>query len=211
MAINNPQRKRLVLWEQQNGLCAICREPVDLEIDTAGKDPLRGSLDHITTRASGGKDGLHNLQLTHYKCNEARGHLTALATAAEGDDGDPYTVTEEAFSKIIELINNPEGPSPKLLEVLELTKDDVIAHGPGSCAFSPKGVDHHGELEVEIEIDSHVGHVFLSREFMREVMLDWDIELTQREYKKARDGGNFSRMATTAEKLMLLREEKHGT
>lgn len=51
-------RKRL--HEKQNGLCAICKEPVD---------PNDGNLDHRIPISKGGSTGSDNLQLTHTQCN----------------------------------------------------------------------------------------------------------------------------------------------
>jgi hypothetical protein len=48
-----------------NGICALCGEYVQLE---------DASRDHIVPRASGGGNERTNIQLTHKKCNNLKGH-----------------------------------------------------------------------------------------------------------------------------------------
>jgi HNH endonuclease len=48
-----------------NGICALCGGYVPLE---------EASRDHIVPRASGGGNEKQNIQLTHKKCNNLKGH-----------------------------------------------------------------------------------------------------------------------------------------
>jgi 5-methylcytosine-specific restriction endonuclease McrA len=70
--VNKPQawkrRARLVLSEQQGGLCWICRQP--LTDDDSG--PMQTTFDHYVPKAHRGGDGLSNLRLAHQRCNNKR-------------------------------------------------------------------------------------------------------------------------------------------
>lgn len=65
------------LWDKQDGLCALCGQPMprqrfDVAHATLWKK-LRPSFDHIRAKARGGTDAAANLQLAHAECNWRRG------------------------------------------------------------------------------------------------------------------------------------------
>ena len=63
-----------LLWEEQNGLCALCSLPVQLV--KRKRDPFAGAtLDHIIPKSKGGVSALENYQLTHAWCNTCRGNM----------------------------------------------------------------------------------------------------------------------------------------
>lgn len=56
---------RKALHKEQDGLCAICFEPVRIRECT---------LDHILPKSLGGKDKRSNLRVAHQNCNSQRGN-----------------------------------------------------------------------------------------------------------------------------------------
>ena len=65
------------LWSSQQGLCAICGEPMpkgrfDTPHATVWKKK-RPTFDHIRPRKKGGTDAPENLQLAHAECNWTKG------------------------------------------------------------------------------------------------------------------------------------------
>ena len=60
-------RVRARLFDEQDGKCGICQEPMVL-----GQDKL--SVDHIVPLSKGGSSRGENLQLTHHKCNQKKGN-----------------------------------------------------------------------------------------------------------------------------------------
>jgi 5-methylcytosine-specific restriction endonuclease McrA len=59
----NKAQKRLLLWQQQHGLCAVCDSPLAIRDAT---------LDHIIPRTKGGPNTYANLRATHEACNKNR-------------------------------------------------------------------------------------------------------------------------------------------
>lgn len=63
------------LWERDEGVCWLCEDYVDLELD----EPTR---DHVLPYAQGGSDDPSNLRLAHRECNEMRGNEPMSAVIA---------------------------------------------------------------------------------------------------------------------------------
>ncbi|MEL8056538.1 MAG: HNH endonuclease [Pseudomonadota bacterium] len=65
------------LWQKQNGLCALCGEPLLKSRFEAPHASIwakrRATLDHIHPRSKGGSDAPENLQLAHAACNKRKG------------------------------------------------------------------------------------------------------------------------------------------
>ena len=65
------------LWQDQDGLCALCGEPMPRNRAEVAHATLwkkwRPTFDHIIPRAHGGPDGIDNLRLAHAICNKRRG------------------------------------------------------------------------------------------------------------------------------------------
>jgi len=55
---------RRAIYEQQNGLCHLCRLPVPIETF---------SLDHVIPLAKGGLHAASNLRVAHKRCNSSKG------------------------------------------------------------------------------------------------------------------------------------------
>jgi hypothetical protein len=53
------------LEAQQKGMCFICEQPIDLQLDKL-------EVDHVVPRAKGGKDDENNYAVTHEVCNRAK-------------------------------------------------------------------------------------------------------------------------------------------
>lgn len=68
------QRIRSTLWKQQDGLCALCNEPMT-EADA--------SIDHIVPQAHGGSGVMTNLRLAHTWCNVKRADACPGCPACE--------------------------------------------------------------------------------------------------------------------------------
>jgi hypothetical protein len=65
---NRPTRQQLrAKLERNNYRCTLCGEPLN---------PQNAWLDHIDPRASGGTDGIENLQIVMAPINRAKGTLT---------------------------------------------------------------------------------------------------------------------------------------
>lgn len=65
--------ERVGIYERDQWTCQLCLEPVDPDLmTTAPNDDWAPSLDHITTRVSGGGDEPANLRLAHRWCNSVR-------------------------------------------------------------------------------------------------------------------------------------------
>ncbi|CAN0416417.1 unnamed protein product, partial [Scytosiphon promiscuus] len=65
------------LWQDQDGLCALCGKPMppsraDVAHSTLWKK-WRPTFDHIIPRAHEGSDEISNLRLAHAICNKRRG------------------------------------------------------------------------------------------------------------------------------------------
>lgn len=69
MATNSPTSKRL-FWYDQNGICPLCKEPLDFNQIS---DSKYANIDHIIPKSHGGSDARKNLQLAHTLCNLAKG------------------------------------------------------------------------------------------------------------------------------------------
>ncbi|MAI89945.1 HNH endonuclease signature motif containing protein [Ponticaulis sp.] len=65
------------LWVAQNGLCALCGEPMPKHRFEMAHRTLwqkkRPTFDHIIPRSKQGVDDVSNLQLTHADCNKRKG------------------------------------------------------------------------------------------------------------------------------------------
>ena len=61
-------------FDQQQGLCFICDEPMHREPYVKYDNPLGWNQDHLTPKKLGGIDGTSNIVLTHVKCNSRKGH-----------------------------------------------------------------------------------------------------------------------------------------
>ena len=60
-----PRRYWRQLWENQEGVCALCDQPVP-------RDPASVHVDHIIPHAKEGPDTLDNLQVVHVACNRSK-------------------------------------------------------------------------------------------------------------------------------------------
>jgi 5-methylcytosine-specific restriction endonuclease McrA len=80
MKTQRARNLRRRLWNAQGGLCALCKEPIDLDIPA--RDPLTGkgnrmapTLDHKIPVSLGGRpSAANNFTLTHDQCNQRRGN-----------------------------------------------------------------------------------------------------------------------------------------
>ena len=57
-----PRRHWRQLWEEQEGICALCDQPMP-------DDPASVHVDHVVPKIRGGADTLDNLQAAHVACN----------------------------------------------------------------------------------------------------------------------------------------------
>lgn len=74
MTRKRKERLRKTLHLLQSGKCALCREPVSLDIINP-KDPLAPTLDHIVPLSRGGAlNATENVRLAHRSCNMKRGN-----------------------------------------------------------------------------------------------------------------------------------------
>lgn len=62
-------QKRLLLFRQQKGVCAICGEPMGFQ-QRHGENAA--TLDHIVPKSKGGGNALINLRAAHKRCNARR-------------------------------------------------------------------------------------------------------------------------------------------
>lgn len=69
--IYKAKEKKEKLIRKQNGLCALCNNPISLK----GKGDLAPSLDHIIPKSQGGWATYKNLRLVHRICNSVRGNM----------------------------------------------------------------------------------------------------------------------------------------
>lgn len=68
--ISNPMQKRKIIYEKQNGKCAICGMQLQIDDYTSLDDYL--TLDHILPVCRGGSNGLENLQGLCIRCNHEK-------------------------------------------------------------------------------------------------------------------------------------------
>jgi 5-methylcytosine-specific restriction endonuclease McrA len=65
------------LWQEQEGLCALCGKPMPHSRAEVAHSTLwkkwRPTFDHIVPRAHEGSDEITNLRLAHAICNKRRG------------------------------------------------------------------------------------------------------------------------------------------
>ena len=66
----NPRRKRKILFEKQNGKCALCGKQLQINDHTRLDDYM--TLDHIIPVSCGGGNGLVNLQGLCVDCNREK-------------------------------------------------------------------------------------------------------------------------------------------
>lgn len=74
MSRNNAE-KRIVLFNRQQGLCPYCDLPIF--------SPSQGTLEHIRPVSKGGGNGIGNLLIVHWPCNDLRKNFTSIAEAEE--------------------------------------------------------------------------------------------------------------------------------
>lgn len=67
------------LGDRDGWACGICGQPIPVY---AYPDPESASVDHIVPKALGGPDTATNLQITHLRCNQAKGKRTTAACPA---------------------------------------------------------------------------------------------------------------------------------
>ena len=70
--------KNKVIWDKTDGRCCYCGEQtIRYYIGKKGKynNPLRATVEHLKTRASGGTDATNNLIICCNRCNGLRGQL----------------------------------------------------------------------------------------------------------------------------------------
>ena len=99
-----------MLYEKQNGLCALCRHDVD----------LLQSLDHRLPLARGGTDELKNLQLVHRDCNQkkhARTQEEWEAWLLKNPNWISKYARPEGFTEIEMLEDDPDTDAPQELDV----------------------------------------------------------------------------------------------
>lgn len=75
-----------LLWETGEGLCGICREPLDPAIKFP--DQMCMSVDHIVPLSKGGTHEQSNVQWAHLVCNKRKG--------ARMPDRQPFALTQGA-------------------------------------------------------------------------------------------------------------------
>ena len=66
-----PRSVRVAVYERDNYVCQLCREPTDPDSDSQG--PWYPTLDHIVPVSMGGTDDPHMLRTAHRWCNGVRG------------------------------------------------------------------------------------------------------------------------------------------
>lgn len=64
-------RKRMMIYNRDEGICQLCREPVLLAYPKY--HPRSLSMDHIRPKSKGGTATASNLQTSHYECNKSKG------------------------------------------------------------------------------------------------------------------------------------------
>jgi 5-methylcytosine-specific restriction endonuclease McrA len=71
--INRPKTKLTILFNKQNGLCAICGLQAFNPVKSPGKvNKAVATLDHIVPLSKGGTSHIKNLQMAHQYCNVCR-------------------------------------------------------------------------------------------------------------------------------------------
>lgn len=68
-------RKRVRLYERQNGICPFCDKPI------GGIE--RATFDHLKPRSKGGKDNNKNLVVVHAACNQLKGPFASVEEAEQ--------------------------------------------------------------------------------------------------------------------------------
>jgi len=66
-----PFARRLRMYREQQGLCWLCGEHLDLFLPPCSYGGA--TFEHIVARNHGGSDAWCNMRLTHFECNQARG------------------------------------------------------------------------------------------------------------------------------------------
>jgi len=67
------KRTRAILYNLQEGICAICGDFMHIDTEDAQRDLENfATIDHIIRQRDGGGDELDNLQLVHKRCNQER-------------------------------------------------------------------------------------------------------------------------------------------
>lgn len=62
-------------WDQQQGKCCICHEPMKPYHRDHTNSPLRATVEHLIPRREGGPNTVGNIRLAHAMCNHALGAL----------------------------------------------------------------------------------------------------------------------------------------
>lgn len=73
--VEQREKLRRKLFEEQDGLCWLCNEPMTLERgDYENPNRRFASFDHVIPKHNGGTAYYTNLKLAHRSCNSIRGH-----------------------------------------------------------------------------------------------------------------------------------------
>jgi hypothetical protein len=86
---------RRFLYDRDQGICGICREPVAF-----GRSM---DIDHVVQLADGGSDDPSNLRITHYQCNRRRPRIAGVRLMVEIPMSDAVALKERADSESFEL------------------------------------------------------------------------------------------------------------
>lgn len=83
------QRERRRVWERDEGICWLCREPVLLD---------HAEVDHVIPLSQDGQDVDANTRITHWRCNRVRAgrvSVTSLPVGTAGDKPPPWARRHE--------------------------------------------------------------------------------------------------------------------
>lgn len=86
--IKNRAYKLKKLRDKFGDCCGLCGKSLDFTITRDG-DPHLVTIDHINSRVLKGSNDFENLQLAHYKCNQAKGRAIEKQLIKEGKLGNP--------------------------------------------------------------------------------------------------------------------------
>jgi 5-methylcytosine-specific restriction endonuclease McrA len=72
------------LWKRDNGICHICNEKVDFDLDFP--DINSPSRDHVIPLSKGGKYSWDNVKLSHLGCNREKRDKLVLSVCVDNDN-----------------------------------------------------------------------------------------------------------------------------